>query len=142
MPVIKISNHFTLFCFVFVIIIGALGCSSTSKIPTSGNETTALRSWADPATQTTLEGLSEDNLAKYTQFADTQFKTAVAQDMLDRISSQIDSQLGSFKSITFLSTETQDVYIIVHYQAEYSKGQAKVRMVFDQNHQVAGQFFE
>jgi hypothetical protein len=111
---------------------------STSTNP----EIAALRAYADPATQTTLQGLSEDNLAKYTQNGNTQFKAAVTQDLLDKVSAQINSQLGTFVSATFSSTEKQDQYIIVHYKAKYSKGDVGVRMVFDQDHKVAGQFFE
>ncbi len=111
---------------------------STSSNP----EIAALRAYADPATQTTLQALSEDNLARYTQSANAQFKAAVTQDLLDKVSAQINSQLGTFVSATFSSTEKQDPYIIVHYKAKYSKGDVGVRMVFDQDHKVAGQFFE
>jgi hypothetical protein len=62
--------------------------------------------------------------------------------LLDQVSAQINTQLGTFVSATFLSTETQGQYIIAHYSVKYSKGDAKVRMVFDQDHLVAGQFFE
>jgi len=118
-------------------VVGA--CSAT---PTTNPEVAAIRAYADPATQTTLQGLSEGNLAKYTQYADLQFKAAVTQALLDQVSAQINSQLGSFVSVTFSSTEKQDQYTIVHYKAKYSKGDAGVRMVFDQDHLVAGQFFE
>jgi hypothetical protein len=120
-------------------VVGA--CSSTTT-PTANPEVAAVRAYADPATQTTLEGLNEDNLAKYTQYADAQFKAAVTQDMLDKTSAQINSQLGTFVSITFSSTEKQGEYTIVHYKAKYSKGDVGVRMVFDQDHLVAGQWFE
>jgi hypothetical protein len=118
--------------------VGA-ACSSSS---TSNEEIVAIRAYADPATQTTMEGLSEDNLAEYTQYGDAQFKAAVTQDLLDQVSKQINDQLGTFTSVTFSRTETQGEYIIVHYQAKYSKGDVGVRMVFDQDHLVAGQFFE
>ena len=114
------------------------GCSSSAN----NAETSAVLAYADPATQTTLQGLSEDNLAKYTQFADAQFKAAVTQELLDKVSSQINSQIGTFVSAALLSTETQGQYVIVHYSAKYSNSTVKVRMVFDQDHLVAGQFFE
>lgn len=132
----------TLICTAVFLILGSfVGCSSTNTT-TANPEVAAIRAYADPATKTTLEGLSENNLARYTQSADSQFKAAVTQDMLDKISSQINSQLGDFVFFTFSRTEKQDPYIIVHYQAKYSKGAVGVRMVFDQDHLVAGQFFE
>lgn len=128
---------------VIVLLMSAMIPVLAEACSTSTNpEIAALRAYADPATQTTLQGLSEDNLAKYTQNGNTQFKAAVTQDLLDKVSAQINSQLGTFVSATFSSTEKQDQYIIVHYKAKYSKGDVGVRMVFDQDHKVAGQFFE
>ena len=128
---------------VIVLLMSAMIPVLAEACSTSTNpEIAALRAYADPATQTTLQGLSEDNLAKYTQYANNQFKAAVTQDVLDKTATQVTNQLGSFVSITFLSTEKQDVYTIVHYRAEYSKGEARVRMVFDLDHLVAGQWFE
>jgi hypothetical protein len=130
-------------CIILMIfLVGVMGCSSNST-PTAANaEQEAIRAYADPATKTTLEGLSENNLNKYTQNANTQFKAAVTQEVLDKTANQINSQLGSFVSITFLRMEKQNAYTLVHYRVKYSKGETGVRMVFDQDHLVAGQWFE
>ena len=133
----RILNVVIVLLMSAMIPVLAEACSASTN-----PEIAALRAYADPATQTTLQGLSEDNLAKYTQNGNTQFKAAVTQDLLDKVSAQINSQLGTFVSATFSSTEKQDQYIIVHYKAKYSKGDVGVRMVFDQDHKVAGQFFE
>lgn len=125
--------------------VAGTACSSTPSGTTTATPTgteAAIRAYADPATTTTLQGLSEDNLAKYTQYADAQFKAAVTQPVLDQTYAQINGQLGAFKSITFLSTEEQQGYTIVHYRATYAKGETGVRMVFDADHKVAGQWFE
>ena len=138
----RISNS-VLVAIMLTTLTTLVGACSSTATPTNTNpETAAIRAYADTATQTTLEGLSEDNLAKYTQDADAQFKAAVTQDLLDKTYAQINSQLGSFVSVTFSSTEKQGIYTIVHYKAKYSKGDVGVRMVFDQDHLVAGQFFE
>ena len=86
--------------------------------------------------------MSENNLAKYTQYGNAEFKAAVTQEILDPVASQINSQLGAYESKEFLRTEEQQGYIIVHYKAKYDKGDVGVRMVFDTDHLVAGQFFE
>ena len=135
-----------------VLAAAGAACSSspatttTTTPPTTttpvGTGVAAIRAYADPATTTTLEGLSEDNMAKYTQYANAQFKAAVTQAVLDQSSAQLTAQLGAFKSITFLSTEEQEGYTIVHYKAAYSKGETGVRMVFDADHKIAGQWFE
>jgi hypothetical protein len=98
--------------------------------------------YARVATETTLQGLSEDNLEKYTRYADEQFKAAVTQQILDTTSKQINSQLGAYESVEFLSVEKQGEYTIVHYKAKYTRGEVGVRMVFDADHLVAGQWFE
>ena len=95
-----------------------------------------------PATETTLQGLSENNLAKYTQCANSEFKAAVTQEILEKTANQINSQLGKYISMEFLKTGEQDGYIIVHYKAKYAKGEVGVKMVFDKDQLVAGQWFE
>ncbi len=123
----------------------ACGSSPTATVTTTTTPPSteaAIRAYADPATTTTLQGLSEDDLAKYTQYADAQFKAAITKAVLDQTYNQVTAALGTFQSIAFLATEKQDAYIIVHYRATYSKGQTGVRMVFDSDHLVAGQWFE
>lgn len=126
-----------------VILLTLLGGVITCKSsPSSTPDESAIRAYADPATETTLQGLSENNLAKYTQYANSEFKAAVTQEILDKTATQINSQLGAYVSKEFLKTEEQDGYTIVHYKAKYSKGEVGIRMVFDKNHLVAGQWFE
>jgi hypothetical protein len=79
---------------------------------------------------------------KYTQNANSEFKAAVTQEILDKTATQINSQLGNYASKEFLRVEEQEGYIIVHYKAEYTKGDVGIKMVFDKDHLVAGQWFE
>ncbi len=133
---------FRLIYFLIVILAllgGIIGCKSGSS---TTSEQDAIRAYADPATETTLQGLSENNLAKYTQYGNAEFKAAVTQEILAPVVAQINSQLGAYKSKEFLRTEEAQGYIIVHYKAKYEKGDVGVRMVFDSDHLVAGQFFE
>ncbi len=118
---------------------GVIACKSS---PSSTPDESAIRAYADPATETTLQGLSENNLAKYTQYANSEFKAAVTQEILDKTATQINSQLGAYVSKEFLKTEEQDGYTIIHYKAKYYKGEVGIRVVFDKNHLVAGQWFE
>jgi len=124
---------------LLTIISGAISCKSSP--PAIPDEST-IRAYADPATETTLQGLSENNLAKYTQNANSEFKVAVTQEMLEAAADQINSQLGSYESKEFLRTEEQDGYTIVHYKAKYAKDEVGVRMVFDKDQLVSGQWFE
>lgn len=124
---------------MLTIVSSAIACKSS---PSSTPDESAIRVYADPAAQTTLQGLSENNLAKYTQNANFEFKAAVTQEILDKTAAQINSQLGNYVSKEFLRFEEQDGYIVVHYKAQYSKGEVGIRMVFDKDHLVAGQWFE
>jgi hypothetical protein len=124
-------------------IVLTIGCNpspTTSKTISAPDQT--ILTYADPATETTLQGLSEDDLAKYTQYASPEFKAALTQDILDKTANQLKSQIGTYVSKEFLSTAQQDVYTIVHYKAKYTKSSVGIKMVFDQNHLVAGQWFE
>ncbi|NLE94437.1 MAG: DUF3887 domain-containing protein [Dehalococcoidia bacterium] len=117
----------------------AAGCTSEPSTPV---DATAVRAYADTATDTALQGLSEGDLEKYTRHANDGFKAAVTQEILDGTAKQINSQLGAYQSIEFLKAEEQDGYIIVHYRATYEKGKAGIRMVFDNDQLIAGQWFE
>ena len=118
---------------------GAIACKSS---PSSTPDESAIRAYADPATETTLQGLSENNLEKYTQYGNSEFKAAVTQEILEEAATQISSQLGAYQSKEFLRIEEQGGYILVHYKAKYEKDEVGIRMVFDQDHLVAGQWFE
>jgi len=125
---------------LLILLGGVLACSSSQ--PQTSDVVSAIRAYADPATETTLHGLSESNLAKYTQHANSEFKAAVTQEILDQTAAQINNQLGTYVSKEFLRTEEQGGYTIVHYKVTYTKGEVGVRMVFDEDHLVAGQWFE
>ncbi len=128
-----------LLVIVPVLVLGIISCKSNSS---STDVKDSVRDYADPATETTLEGLSENNLEKYIQYGNAEFKAAVTQQILDATAAQISSELGSYVSKEFLSTEEQEGYTIVHYKATFTKGDVGIRMVFDKDHKVAGQWFE
>ena len=136
---IKTIGLISLMVILLTLLGGVIACKSS---PSSTLDESAIWAYADPATETTLQGLSENNLAKYTQYANSEFKAAVTQEILDKTATQINSQLGAYVSKEFLKTEEQDGYTIIHYKAKYSKGEVGIRMVFDKNHLVAGQWFE
>jgi hypothetical protein len=125
---------------ILLTLLGRIIACKSSPSSTPGES--AIRAYADPATEMTLQGLSENNLAKYTQYGNSEFKAAVTQEMLDETATQMSGQLGAYVSKEFLKTEEQDGYTIVHYKAKYSKGEVGIRMVFDKNHLIAGQWFE
>ena len=117
----------------------AVACKSN---PPATTDEDSVRAYADPATETTLRGLSESNLAKYTRYGNNEFKAALTQERFDEAVAQINQQSGSYESMEFLSIEEQEGYIIVHYKARYTKAEVGIRMVFDKNQLVAGQWFE
>jgi len=135
----KTIGQISLLLISLAIASGTIACTSD---PSATPDESAIRAYADPATETTLQGLSENNLAKYTQNANTEFTAAVTQEILETTANQINSQLGNYETKEFLKTEEQDGYTIVHYKAKYTKGEVGIRMVFDEDQLVAGQWFE
>jgi ABC-type glycerol-3-phosphate transport system substrate-binding protein len=101
-----------------------------------------VRAFADEATTVTMQGLSEHDLAKYTSRANAVFKAALDEATFEASAAAIEQQIGTFESATYKSWEMAEGYIIVHYSAKYSGGTLGVRMVFDDDHLVAGQWFE
>jgi hypothetical protein len=136
----KNITRFILILFLLLSLgVGILACKSeTSEL----SEEDKVRVYSDPATETALQGLSENDLAKYIRYGNDDFKAAVTEEILDASAAQINSQLGVYKSKEFLSIEKQEGYTIVHYTAVYTKGETGIRMVFDEDQLIAGQWFE
>jgi len=134
-----VNRALPLMLSVLALFSATAACQSA---PAPDLDETKIRAYADPATETTLAGLSEGDLEKYTQYGNEEFKDAVTQDLLDQVGGQIEAQLGTYVSKEFLRAEEAEGYIVVHYKATYTDGEVGVRMVFDQDHLVAGQFFE
>lgn len=135
----EILRLISLLIVVLALVGGAIACKSS---PSLALDESTVRAYADPATETTLQGMSENNLLKCTQYGNAEFKAAVTQEILDKYATQIIIQLGSYVSKEYLGVEEQKGYIIVHYKAKYTKGDRGVQMVFDKEHLVAGQSFE
>jgi hypothetical protein len=105
-------------------------------------ETLPEPEYAGAATDVTLQGLSENDLEKYTRYGNAAFKAAVTQEILDEAVEKLGGQLGAYQSKEFRYAEEKDGYTIVHYKAQFANGEIGVRMVFDVDQQVAGQWFE
>ena len=151
----KNNAQIFLISIILVTIISTTACSSNSTTPssvsspvtptatnTTAGDDAAIRAWADPETESSLQGFSEGNLAKYTQDGSPELIAALTQAAFDASAAQLKTKFGTYISKEFLSTVQQDVYIIVHYKAKFSKNSVGVRMVFDKNHKIAGQWFE
>ena len=139
----KLLVLFSLLVLVLTTLSGAACKSGSTTTPAATTaETAAIREYADPATETTLQGFSENNRDKYIQNGNPEFKTAVTQKVFDAAYNQVNPQLGAYQSKEFLSTEEKDGYIRVFYKAKYARAEVRVLMVFDKNHLVAGQFFQ
>ncbi|MFC2008699.1 DUF3887 domain-containing protein [Chloroflexota bacterium] len=132
--------HLMPFLIALLTIGGAaIACESN---PAPSPDESVVREYADTATDTCLQGLSDHDLAKYTEHANEDFTAAVTQEILDAAATKIDSQLGGYQTIEVLKTEEQEGYVIVHYRATYDKGEVGIRMVFDEDQLIAGQWFE
>jgi hypothetical protein len=129
----------SLLTLILALCGGAMACKSN---PPSTLGEAAVREYADPATEVTLQGFSAKDLAKYTQYGNAGFKAAVTQQVLDQAATQVGGQFGTYESKQFLSAEEQEGYVVVHYKAKYTRNEVGVRMVFDSDHLVAGHFFE
>jgi hypothetical protein len=101
-----------------------------------------MRAYADPETETTLLGLSADNAAEYTKYFNEATKAAATKDLIDKTAAQMNTRYGPYVSKEFLRAEMVDGYIVVHYRAKYRILDIGVRMVFDKDHKIAGQWFE
>jgi hypothetical protein len=120
----------------------ALGASACGSKPAETSGANDVRSYADPATENLLLAINENSVERYERDGNAEFKAAVTQEIMDTLVPQVKAQFGDYVSKEFLSTEEAQGYIIVHYKARFTKGELGVRMVFDKDRKVAGQFFE
>ena len=67
---IKTIGLISLMVILLTILDGLIACKSS---PSSTADESAIRAYADPATEMTLRGMSENNLAKYTQYGNSEF---------------------------------------------------------------------
>jgi hypothetical protein len=123
-------------------ILATPSVNSPSSIFSTSPSLNPVQGYADPATQAVLQGLSENDYAQFMQYCNADMRAALTQEKFSQTSTQLLRQVGPFISLKFLSTETRDNYVIVHYEAKYEKTALKIRMVFDNDHKVAGQWFE
>ena len=155
----KIIRLITYSAVLLAFLGGAVACKSSPPLTiTEHTAINTIRAYADPATEMTLQGLSENDLVKYTQYGNSEFKAAVTQEIFDETVIQTSVQLGTYISKELLSIEEQDGYAIVHYKAKYLKNEADlsaeyanesispssvgIKMVFDKDQLVASQWFE
>jgi hypothetical protein len=125
-------------CILAAILAAALpGCGQSEPAATLPEP-----EYAGAATEITLQGLSENDLEKYTRYGNEDFKAAVTRQVLDAAAAQIGGKLGAYQSKAFSYAEEKEGFVIVHYKAKYTNGEVGVRMVFDEDNLVAGQWFE
>jgi hypothetical protein len=118
------------------LLLAAAGCGGTPA------ETLPEPDYAGAATDVTMQGLSENDLEKYTRYGNAEFKATVTQEMLDEAFAAMGSKLGAYRSKEFKYAESQDGYTIVHYKVRFANDDVGVRMVFDADNKLAGQWFE
>ncbi|MBN1188979.1 MAG: DUF3887 domain-containing protein [Dehalococcoidales bacterium] len=117
--------------------------STVTTISTSPLLTEAeVRAFADPVATSMMEALTEGNYDKYIADANAGFKAALTAEAFATASTQMKSQVGEFVSVTYKGWEIVEGYIRVHYDAEFTITPVPLLMVFDQDHLVAGQFFQ
>ncbi len=122
--------------------LSIVSCTEPVTVNMTEAEIAAVRAYADPATETTLRGLSADDIAQYTRYFNEATKAAVTAEIVHKTASQLNAQLGRYVSKEYRRIEQKSGYIIVHYRAKYDRGEVGIRMVFDSNQLVAGQWFE
>ncbi|OGO15722.1 MAG: hypothetical protein A2Z02_05340 [Chloroflexi bacterium RBG_16_48_7] len=91
-----------LFTAVFSLALSILpSCAGAATDNMSESDIAAVRSYADPATETTLQGLSSGNMIEYTKYCNEAMKAAVSQEILDKTEARVNNQLGSYISKDF-----------------------------------------
>jgi hypothetical protein len=136
----KLGQLFGLSVILMIVIIGVIGCQSGTTKSTTFSEST-IRAWADPETETTLQGMFEGNLAKYIQYAAPDIKAAATQEGLDEAVKKNNDYFGTYISVEFVSIGPpgeafSSEQTIVDYKVTFSKGARGVEVIFNKDHQI------
>lgn len=104
----------------------------------------AVRTYADPETEITLRGLSQNDYAGYSRYFNQKMKDAVTPEVFTRTATLINGAIGSYISKNFESVQQQGAVTVVVYRAQYSDEPegVTVKVVFDRDHLIAGLWFD
>lgn len=122
---------------VFVCIFAVSVMSYSFPGQNSGNEFIAL---AQKANQFVTRINNHEFEAAREQF-DAKMMQVMAADKLEQVMTTITSQFGAFKEKLGLRTENYPPYRIVYVVSKFEKADLDIKIVFNEQEQIAGLFF-
>ena len=105
----------------------------------TGVDVDEVRAYADPITEGILMGMNENDYARFSEYFDEHMKEVMPEAAFDRngtiiIFSDLREVIGDYISKEFWKIETEGVYTIVYYEAEFTEepGGVIVKVIFQE----------
>ena len=126
---------------VFLITVLA-GCSNAKAV--TGSLRDEILAYADPATDSILQGMNDHDYATFSKDFDDTMKNAINETQFQSMEQTIIGKVGKYVSRKLDSVVDQDKYYQVMYNAKFEQDDpVLVRVVFTKDtHQVSGLFFD
>lgn len=112
-------NKINVLTIIFLLLFqaGLSGCAAQSSV--AGNEAT-FRNRADQITENILQAMNNDDYARYSERFDEPMKRALPEDKFLEVNQALKKKIGIYLTKEYLSMETQGIYTIVLYKAQFS----------------------
>lgn len=82
--------------------------------------------YAPSPTESTLQGMSDGDYAKYTEYFIPEIRTELSEAAFQEVSQLIKSKIGNYVDKVFWKVEVSSQYTVVYYKARFSQEPADV----------------
>ncbi len=118
------------------------GCSTTKTV--TGTQRDEILTYADPATDSILQGMNNSDYATFSKDFDDTMKKSLSEQQFPGLEQTVIGKVGKYVSRKIDSVVDLEKYYQVNYNAKFEQDEpVLVRVVFTKDtHQVSGLFFD
>ena len=119
---------------VIVAVIAAVTISGGCMEKSGVDDVEQVRGYADPITENMLMAMNEGDYVRYSEDFDPAMKNAMTEEIFNKTSAGIRSEIGDYVSKEFWKAESKDQYTIVYYKARFTDepGDVTVKVAFQE----------
>jgi hypothetical protein len=142
-----ISKKIKKACMVWLIFLGLLATGCIGQKPETAIEGEASQEWftrAEPMAENILTSIETGDYQSFIKDFSEQMVKEVPEKNFLELKDKLNSQVGSYQSLSTLKVTEQGDYIIVYFTAHYEKEDMTVKLVYkkgDSTYKVQGLWF-
>lgn len=134
-------------CIIWLIFAGLLATGCIGQKPETPIEGTEAQEWftrAQPTAENILTSIETGDYQSFIKDFSAQMIKEMPENKFLDLKDKLDSQVGSYQSLSTLKVTEQGDYIIVYFTAHYEKEDMTVKLVYkkgDLTYKVQGLWF-